>query len=298
MWYKREVAFFGPRRKLQFDEDRRLTAARFSGYRVSNKIIKKLLREKELWSLEFSGCKFQSPPDEWIAQFGEQLTFYTMDWIRGNAALCQELSHLTKLYSLRLFQNKLTDKHFKHYQAPAGLHHLCLAGNNIQGECFSILKDSHELEELNVLQCPLLDESFRHLKSCRSLKKVGLDNTPISDNALQHLAELPNLERLNCEHTNITSAAVVHINRMRKLTSLTCGNTKIDQRFFVNLDKQLPLETIYTNVKMDRIVIDELTKIRTLRHLVVISPCDEQLEAKIVDALPEACVEFFPEEFE
>lgn len=297
MRYSRQRLFFGPKKELKYNEAGQLTEASFSGFRVSKKIIERLLSESELQHINFDGCKFQLPIEEWVGKFGSKLQWFTLDWSNVNAACLSSISELKTLYSLRLSHNKINDEMLGSYKPNSELTHLGFWGNKITGSSLSILKDAPALESISFMQTKVTDDSLEHLSSCPLLESINLDSTPITGEGFKYLTGLSQLKGLGCEDTKLHSNSVRYINQMKKLESLTCRNTLLDKSFFVNLNKRLPLETIVTSVSFDQSVIEELQKLKKLNHLVISSPCSEQLEAKIVDSLPKVVVEFYPETY-
>lgn len=169
-------------------------------------------------ALVVSGCTSQSPP-----------TGNPTGIRSSNASLERDADG--QVVAMSFFGDGVTDADLQKVAAHGKLSRLTLQQcSQISDDGLAVLKDAHELAELELIRVPVTDAGFEHLKSSRSLAELLVGHAPITGAGLRHLENVP-IVRLSIHSRTVTGEglrALLSLSSLKEI-ELNCPEISLGQ---------------------------------------------------------------------
>lgn len=190
--------------------------------------LKELRGSKNLHMVKMSGKNLTDQVFENLSHFADLRTIY-LDSPELQGDGLEELRHLRNLTTLKIgvFSNEGT--------------------SNLNPDYAEHLQHLSLLEDLELPNTFLNDNSLKHIGELQKMKSLNLRNSHISDAGLVHLEGLANLAYLSLSGTEVTDVGLVHLKGLTNLEVLDLTGTKVSDAAVTELENTLPTTIYHSN---------------------------------------------------
>ena len=152
----------------------------------------------------------------------------------------QYLADLTTLYQLELDGTLITSDGTKNLSGLTNLEVLGLFDVSLSDECLQSFSQMRKLSYLILSGSEITDEGVQFLVRNFDLESLGIDSDQITNSALKDIAKLRNLGQLTLVHSRISDSGLKYLYDMPRLDYLFLINTQVTDEGVKELQNALP----------------------------------------------------------
>lgn len=142
--------------------------------------------------------------------------------------LSEALTGKSDIVGLKVGSQFLTDDVFAAMKGLTNLEKLNLRGSiQVKGSGLEHLKESGNLQSLDLGYTDLRSDSLKHLQGKTNLQELLLDHTRVTDAGLKHVETLSSLKTLNLSSSRITDSGLSNLASLSKLENLDLSGNSI-----------------------------------------------------------------------
>lgn len=197
-----------------------LTTLKLESTQISNAVLKKLERLKQLRRLSLSFSKGLSDEGMPAVARLSHLQSLNLSGVDVTDDGLQVLSQMVGLQELYLWRARISDKAAASISKMKDLKVLHLSNTEITDQGLALIARMRSLRDLKLKETKITDRGLAHLKESPRLSKLSLQKVSLTDKGVATIGELANLEDLDLSETIVSDKGLQALGQMTKLRHL------------------------------------------------------------------------------